>query len=421
VVDETIYYLAKLFDEENNSGTVELKAINLNDGEELWSIEIDSIDRDDVYVFNILKHRDYIVLANVGVYSAPVICVNIDSQRIQWSRNDLSIVQLAATENGLYALEDNTRIIELNPENGDIIYTNSITEEEQSFFVKPAIHNGTVYTVGGGNIYTISLDSFTTKNNLEFESSNVNEYKYYNSLTVIDDEIIISYEDNPTSENKQTQLWGVEKQTGDVFWSWELDQYLTTNPSVADRTVYYGTVDEDGKNGRIEARSYNGDLDWAYETGPVEDVIVAGSVVYAEVWTGLSRWDSEFLEKVSEGAEVIALDRDTGNRLWSRATTSFSYGEMVPADGALIVEDPSTGVITFGRSNSNGADGQSESGQQTSSGGTRDDATGFLKRVTRYLLSTEAILIQGAAVLAFVIWYGWPEENDKPEENNNDR
>ena len=41
-----------------------------------------------------------------------------------------------------------------------------------------------------------------------------------------------------------------------------------------------------------------------------------------------------------------------------------------------------------------------------------DSPSEFFERTARSLLSIEALLIQGAAVLAGIIWYGWPEDND---------
>jgi len=92
----------------------------------------------------------------------------------------------------------------------------------------------------------------------------------------------------------------------------------------------------------------------------MENLFVAGNVVYAEIWTGESQWDGELLEPVSDGAKVIGLDRGSGNKLWSRATTSLSYGEEVPADNTFVIEAPSDGLIALGRLDGNETNRQSE-------------------------------------------------------------
>jgi len=109
---------------------------------------------------------------------------------------------------------------------------------------------------------------------------------------------------------------------GDLVWKFETGHYLWAQPQIAENAIYIGSMDH-----FVYAISKNGDELWSSE--------MKGAVVSSPI---LSE-DESVLFAGSIGGELVALDTDNGEQLWSFEADDSIWGNGILVGGTLYFAD----------------------------------------------------------------------------------
>lgn len=121
--------------------------------------------------------------------------------------------------------------------------------------------------------------------------------------------------------NNDGSLYAIDAK-GDLRWEFETGHYIWAQPQVTEDAIYVGSMDH-----YVYAISPNGEELWSKEMGGA----VVGSPVLSE--------DGDALYVGSLGGEMLALDVDNGETLWSFEAEESIWGGAILVDGSLYFAD----------------------------------------------------------------------------------
>lgn len=195
----------------------------------------------------------------------------------------------------------------------------------------PIVGNGTVYVPGSGDPGLIhALDIATGTQIWEFEPAG-----YVSSaLALADGTLFVG--------TWGKEFYAIDAASGEEMWSQEIGhRFGSSSPVVADGTVYVGTVgdgplvvsgpdDEDD----FEACAFlaldaeTGEVQWQYrEFGEKENINSSPAIADGRVYFGGDR-------------SVYALDRESGDELWTRSISTHSDSSPAVVDGVVYYGAP---------------------------------------------------------------------------------
>ncbi len=117
---------------------------------------------------------------------------------------------------------------------------------------------------------------------------------------------------------------------GDLQWEFETGHYIWAQPQITENAVYVGSMDH-----FVYAISPDGEELWSREmTGAV-----VGSPVLSE--------DDGALYVGSLGGEMVALDAENGETIWSFKADESIWGGAILVDGSLYFADSDGGVYAL--------------------------------------------------------------------------
>jgi len=117
---------------------------------------------------------------------------------------------------------------------------------------------------------------------------------------------------------------------GDLKWEFETGHYIWAQPQITEYAVYVGSMDH-----YVYAISIDGEELWSKEMGGA----IVGSPILSE--------DGDVLYVGSIGGEMVALDAENGDTLWSFKAKQSIWGEAIFVDGSLYFGASGVGSETF--------------------------------------------------------------------------
>ncbi len=295
----------------------EVVALDAETGEVEWRFAAD----DDRYEFSVFRWKTltvadgalYIAGENYEdrwVYDEAGFMLSIDEDGEERWRTDLEPHEISrpAVENGTVVTTVNRfgsehEVLALNVADGSERWLTPHPDGHE--LSPPAVDDGSVYV----NARTpIELDVETGEVTTEYDVAG----KPARPLAVTDEQLIVP--GGPTREWAPTQLYAVDRATGDVGWSYGSSSELSSRPIASDEMVFVG-----GNDGTIYALDReDGEERWSYEVNRnyminnepavVEETLYVGPVdnrVYAFVDGGDAR-DPAFVGFVSRFLPILA-------------------------------------------------------------------------------------------------------------------
>jgi outer membrane protein assembly factor BamB len=299
VVDDILYT-------GSDNGT--LHALNLETGEEIWSVDgFGHLENSGAVSGNVIL---------AGGYSRTVKALDRHTGKELWSFQTENMIQAAplivgkrvyiATYHAVYALELDSGSLSWEVPTGD----------EDAFMGPPAYDDGVIYTTGGNLLLALEADTGE-------EIWRVEKDEMFLALAVANGLIYAG--------NWNKAFYAFDQGTGEEHWKFQAEGELWLPPAAYEDTVYVGNG-----NTLYALNAQTGEERWSFKTtgNLVSESIIAEDVIYFTDGNHETRRGPHHL---------YALDGTTGTELWTFEVTSTFLPAPALGDGVIYLT--STGEV----------------------------------------------------------------------------
>jgi outer membrane protein assembly factor BamB len=314
---------------------------------------------------------------------------------------------------------DPATVYSLNQQDGSVQW--SVDISGNGALHSPAVVNGMLYfgnwsgSDSDTGLYALDANSGTIQ--WEFDNSEV-----HGSPAVFNGSVYVSSIDN--------FIYSIDADSGRELWKFETGDEVTPSPSVANSTVYVGS--KDGAVYALDAG--DGAEKWRFETGGKVNhaVAVVGNIVYAgstdnhayalnaedgtEIWRFDTGGGIVSPPAVANGNVYIGNDNNQIYALTGQSPTATPAQVNTPISNTQTSTSEQASNPESNTPDNTPASAQTGATEITQAkdpdSGTQTTFDGFLNRFIVGLLSTEAIVMLGTALVVVIIVLTW-ENNSR--------
>ncbi len=189
------------------------------------------------------------------------------------------------------------------------------------FYAQPLVTNDSVYVGDLSNTF-YKLDRDTGELEWTFSGSK----GYFIGKAAAHENLVFA----PSNDGS---LYALDVETGEKVWDFPTEHYLWAQPLVVDDVVYLGSMDH-----TMYAIALEGTEIWSEK--------MAGAIVSPPVVSE----DGSRLYVTSLGNEVVALDLEKGEKVWTLATDSSVWGSPVLHEDHIFFADSEGNVYAYNAS-----------------------------------------------------------------------
>jgi outer membrane protein assembly factor BamB len=352
-----------------------LYALNESDGSPVWETRIDPVEKGARKQFTVplvLDGKIYVGAANQQVY-----CLDATSGKILWQTelSDWIRSKPAMTSQGVLVASVDGKIACLGKADGRIRWSKSISTHQ---IYSDLVSAGDSVLVSDSDLWLRRIDA---SGEVVWKRSLLNAYENEKGERIFTD--VLSggtyYQSKPTAADGKVYfgnaagfLFGVDAETGEEIWKFEMGGAISVGPAVGEGKVFAGQ--QGGERFFYCVDAATGELIWkqtvpggwvwgsaAYDDGMVYVPTVNGYAVCLDAKTGQIVWmyptaksvpaepaiDGELVFFGSWSGSLYAFHKKTGHIVWKVNGIELDSGTLIAYEGKIYVPHHSSVFMSF--------------------------------------------------------------------------